>query len=320
MGFWTGKKVLVTGGAGFVGSHLVELLLAAEARVTVIDDFSRGSTRVQGASYFRVDVGSVRADVFYQDVFAVFNLAAHVAGVIYNQGNHLEMHDRNMRLLTAPLLAAAQAGVQRFLQISSVCVYSPENLTPCEESKGTEGQPTPANEGYSWAKRMGERAALWSRIPHVGIVRPSNIYGPRDYFGERAHVVPALIRKATLDGEIIVNGTGNEYREFLYVEDAARGMMHVLEHGVHGEAYNLGTHGDTCVPTRILTKMIQQATGTERKPVSFLAEYDSGDAKRYSDCSKIHALGWKHQVGLEEGLARTLEWYTTMPVPMGAHS
>lgn len=309
MSFWTDKKVIVTGGAGFVGSHLVELLLEAEAHVVVLDDFSRGSTRIQGASYFRADAGSERSQVFYQGAFAVFNLAAQVAGVIYNQKNHLEMFERNMRLLSAPMLAAERAGVGHFLQVSSVCVYSSEHLTPCEESRGRDGQPTVANEGYSWAKRMGERVALWSKVPHVVTVRPSNIYGPRDYFDERAHVIPALIKKATGNEQIIVNGTGNEYREFLFVEDAARGMMHALEHGAHGEAYNLGTHGDTCVPMRILTKMIQQATDTEQKPVVFSAEHDAGDAKRYSDCSKIHALGWKHRAGLEEGLGKTIEWF-----------
>lgn len=310
MGFWTDKKVIVTGGAGFVGSHLVELLLYAEARVTVLDDFSRGDTRIQGASYFRTDVGDDRAScAFYKDAFAVFNLAACVAGVIYNQGNHLEMYNENMRLLTGALLGAERAHVPHFLQVSSVCVYSPENLTPCQEDKGHEGQPTLANEGYSWAKRMGERVAKWSRIPHVVIVRPSNIYGPRDYFDERAHVIPALIRKATSEEGIVVNGTGNEYREFLYVEDAARGMLHALEYGEHGGTYNLGTHSDTCVPMRILTKMIQQATGTEHKPVIFSSDHDAGDSKRFSDCSKIRALGWRHQVGLEEGLAKTAEWY-----------
>lgn len=307
MGFWTEKKVIVTGGAGLVGSYLVELLLSAGATVAVFDDFSRGMNRIKGAHYFRVDAGNPESTAIYKGFDAVFNLAAHVAGVIYNQHNHLEMFERNIRLLTAPLLAAQQAGVPHFLQASSVCVYAPENLTPCREDKGQEGQPTAANEGYSLAKRLGEQAAKWSQIPHVVTVRPSNIYGPRDYFDERAHVIPALIKKALASDTINVNGTGNEYREFLYVEDAARGMMHALEHGAHGEAYNLGTHGDTCVPVRVLVKMIQQTTETEGKPVLFSTEHDAGDSKRYSDCTKMHDLGWKHQVGLEEGLEKTVE-------------
>jgi nucleoside-diphosphate-sugar epimerase len=309
MEFWAGKTVIVTGGAGFVGSHLVELLLDAGATVRVFDDFSRGGNRVAGATNLKVDVGDADTAILYRGADAVFNLAAAVAGVIYNQKNHLEMFERNARLLSAPLVAAQKAGVKHFLQVSSVCVYSPENLTPCREEGGLEGEPTVANEGYSLAKRMGERAALWSTIPHMVIVRPSNIYGPRDYFDERAHVVPALIRKALTTDTINVNGTGDEYREFLFVQDAAKGMMHALEHGEHGEAYNLGTHGDTCVPTRILVKMIQQATGTEGKPVLFTTEHDAGDSKRYSDCSKLHALGWKHEVGLEEGIGKTVDWY-----------
>lgn len=315
MGFWQDKKVIVTGGAGMVGSHLVELLLEAGARVTVLDNFSRGDTRIAGASYFRTDVGSKEARVFYEGAFAVFNLAAQVAGVIYNQKNHLEMFDKNMRLLSAPLLAAQETNVAHFLQVSSVCVYAPENLTPCSEPLGKEGVPTKANEGYSWAKRMGEMVAGWSTLPHVVTVRPSNIYGPRDYFDERAHVIPALIRKALTADTLNVNGTGGESREFLYVKDAARGMMHALEHGEHGEAYNLGTDGDTCIPIWWLVKIIQHATGTEHKPVLFATDHDAGDSRRYSDCSKLHALGWRHTVGLQEGLLETVAWYAGQEVP-----
>lgn len=311
MSYWQGKKVGVTGGAGMVGSRLVELLLEEGAQVLVLDNSSRGRNRVQGATYLQLDVSGYQVGevAFYRGLDAVFNLAAWVAGVIYNQSNHLEMFDRNIRLLTAPLMAAQEAGVKDFLQVSSVCIYAPENLTPSRESKGQEGKPTIANEGYSWAKRMGEHAARWSTIPHVVTVRPSNIYGPRDHFDERAHVIPALIRKCLEEDVVTVNGTGDEYREFLYVRDAAKGMMHALEHGDNKEVYNLGTNGDTCIPIRVLVKMIQQTLGMERKAVNFVSEHNPGDDKRWSDCSKIQALGWRHEVGLEEGLDQTVQWY-----------
>lgn len=322
MSIFKDKKVVVTGGAGFVGSHLVALLLAQGAEVLVVDDMRRGRHHVAGSVIVRVDGGNpVALERPMQGAFAVFNLAACVAGVIYNQKNHLEMFEQNMRVQTAPVLAAEKAGVERFLQVSSVCVYSPEYNHPAKEEHGQLGEPVAANNGYSWAKRMGERAALWSNIPHVVIVRPSNLYGPRDYFDERAHVIPALIKKCLHDDVIRVNGSGQEQREFLYVEDAARGMLAALgadqSENIRrmgttqlGLTYNLGTHGASCVSIAILVKMIQRATQTEHKVVSFASDHDPGDPSRWSESSRIACdTGWRYTTTLEDGIRQTVDWY-----------
>jgi len=312
--FWHGKRVVVTGGAGFVGSHLVEFLVKAGAEVDVFDNFSRGQTRSPDAVYLGGDAGD--EDNCYKVIkatrqtFAVFNLAASVASVLYNQSHQLEMFERNMRLQTAPIVAAERAGVPHFLQVSSVCVYAPEHQTPAIEGRGQWDEPISANAGYSWSKRLGERAALWSTIPHVVIVRPSNMYGPRDYFDDRAHVIPALIRKCVEDDVIRVHGTGREVREFLYVEDCARGMMAAVERGAQGEAYNLGTGGVTRDTVAGIVNSIQALTGAYGKPVEYTGG-DAGDRERYSNCDKAEReLAWRYQVGLTEGLRRTVEWYT----------
>lgn len=312
MSFWDNQQVIVTGGAGFVGSHLVELLLDAGARVHVVDDYSRGDNFMAGALYHECDATDrEQLQIICDNIrpSAIFNLAAAVAGVIYNQSNHLEMYDRNMRLQTVPVQVAERLGVQRFLQVSSVCVYSPDDNHPCQEQYGQRGTPTKANEGYSWSKRMGEHVAAWSKIPHVVIVRPSNVFGPRDYFDDKAHVIPALIQKALTQDVIEVNGTGKEQREFIFVKDIAAGMMFALEHGADREAYNVGTHGDTCLSIGSLMTMIQRETGTLHKPVKFSSTHDAGDLARWSDCSKIHALGWQHKIGMMEGLRQTVNWY-----------
>lgn len=311
MTFWHNQKVVITGGAGFVGSHLVEMLIEAGADVTVLDNFSRGGNVVHGARYQTgLDATNINDCLYAMNgAFAVFNLAALVAGVIYNQSNHAEMYETNMRLQSVPVQAAEQVGVQHFLQVSSVCVYSPDHNHPCLEINGHEGFPTKANEGYSWAKRMGERVASWSRVPHVVIARPSNVFGPRDYFDERAHVIPALIKKALTQDVIEVNGTGKEQREFAYVTDVASGLMHVLEYGENREAYNIGTHGNTCLSVASLMEQIQHATGMEHKQVRFSSTYDPGDPKRWSECSRIHALGWSHDVDMASGLQKTVDWY-----------
>lgn len=308
--FYTGKRVVVTGGAGMVGSALVRELVALGADVLVQDDFSRGSTYIKGATYIRTDAGNETAcRNALKGADALFNLAAWVAGVAYNQGHHGEMFARNVRLQTAPILAAAALGVPHVLQVSSVCVYAPEHNHPAQEAYGHAGEPHPANSGYAWSKRMGERAVAWAGLSHAVIVRPSNIYGPRDYFDERAHVIPALIKKALDDETIRVNGSGHERREFIYVDDVARGMLVALERGQHGAAYNLGTDGETCVSIRWLLSLIQDATGTRDKNVQFASDYDPGDPARRSDCAAIRALGWQHEVSLTEGLRRTVEWY-----------
>lgn len=310
MSYWKDRKAAITGGAGFLGSHLAEKLLKAGAQVVLLDTLSRGKTVPYGVEHVKVDVTSVDfLSAVFRRVDTVFNLAAHVAGVIYNQQHQLEMYSENEKLQVAPLLAAEKAGIEHFLQVSSVCVYAPEHNHPAKEANGHEGEPTNANNGYSWAKRIGERAAYWSRIPHVVIARPSNLFGPRDYFDDRAHVIPALIRKAIEHDQIQVNGTGYERREFLYVEDAADGLMAAMESGRHKEAYNIGTNGDTCVTIREVMSHIQVLLGQD-KPVTYSSEYDAGDPARWSDCTKaIKELKWHADTSLIDGLEKTIAWY-----------
>jgi len=140
------------------------------------------------------------------------------------------------------------------------------------------------------------------------IVRPTNIYGPRDYFDETAHVIPALIRKFT-DGRDSINVFGGtQKREFLYVEDAARGMMAVAERGKSGEAYNLGTGGETQVTIAQLANFIHKMTG-EHGQITWIEGAQTGDQSRSTDVNKVRALGWRHQVDLLEGLNRTVDWW-----------
>lgn len=296
-----------------VGSCLVEKLLKLGANVAVLDNFSRGKTKLDGVSYIYGDAkleGSCR-DAFHGADF-VFNLVATVAGVQYNQSHNAHMFESNVALQTMPLRIAAALGVKRFLQTSSVCVYAPEHNHPAQEEYGLVGLPTKANEGYSWAKRMGEYAAMWyakeSNL-HTVIVRPSNIIGIRDYFDELAHVVPALIRKAIEDDTIVVNGTGKEQREFIYVEDVADGMLAALERGQKGRAYNLGTCGHTCESISYVVGIIQESLGIS-KPVEYKQIFDAGDDRRWSDCGRAESeLGWSANWGLRRAIKAVCDWY-----------
>lgn len=316
MTFYRDKRVVVTGGAGFLGSHLVDALLARGARVLVVDDLSHGHYLRPGVEFLKIDARHTSSLVHaLYGANYVFNLAATVAGVQYNQTHQREMHDDNAMLQSA--IVAAIQEIEDYssffaiplLQVSSVCVYAPQYNSPCLELNGYEGEPTAANAGYAHAKRIGETLAI-ANLRHVVIVRPSNLYGPRDYYHprEQAHVIPAIIDKVMNDDEVVVNGTGNERREFLYVEDAAQGMLYAMEHGHHREAYNLGTNGSTVISIRGLVDKIQVYAGTN-KPVRFTQQFDAGDNARWSNCEKLMTLGWQSTTGLDEGIKRAIADY-----------
>lgn len=312
--FYKDKKIVVTGGCGFVGHKLVRLLLAAGGDVTVLDDQSRGTNMVIGAGH-AIDDASDQwiCENYFEGADIVFNLAASVAGVLHNQSHHLDMYMSNLGLQTAPVVAAARVGVENFAQVSSVCVYSPEHNAPSEEKYGLSGTPHPANAGYAEAKRDGERALLWSSgIGRAVIVRPSNIIGTHDYFDEKAHVVPALFKRAveTKDGDTFtLYGPATTTREFIYSDDVAKGMMYVMAFGEDKEAYNLGTNGTNVVTMYTLATQILEIVGRKNVRVIADASVGGGDSKRFSDSTKAQALGWRHKVPLFKALQEIYDWY-----------
>jgi len=315
--FWNKQQVIVTGACGMVGSRLCEFLRDAGAQVFGIDDLSRGEYRVDGVKYWVRDVEFALGEYdgwiecgHMVPPFAIFNLAAAVGGVYFNMKNHADQYWQNTRLQAVPALWAAQHDVPIFVQVSSVCVYDGAFNSPALEDFGMSGMPEPANAGYAWAKRMGECVAHWSfedTVTKYVIVRPTNMYGVRDYFDERAHVIPALIKKFMTQQNPVVYG-GSQTREFLYADDGARGMMVAAEHGISGEVYNLGTSGETQITIGRLAELIYALTGSTAD-VTIDHNAETGDVARCTDSSKAHALGWKHRVSLEEGLGNVIEWY-----------
>jgi GDP-L-fucose synthase len=314
---WNDRRIVITGGAGMIGASLVRQLLAAGAEVTVVDDFSRGSTEIEGATYVKGDVSNLNVCTeAFRAADGVFNLAAYVAGVLYNEEHHHEMFVNNVLLQTVPVVAAMKLDIRRFVQVSSVCVYAPEHNSPAMEWKGHLGIPVTNNYGYSMAKRLGELAVYGGLSSDAfTIVRPSNCYGPNDYYDERAHVIPALIDKFHRgDGPVTVYGTGKERREFIYVDDVAQGMMAAYTYG-QSDAYNLGTDGSTCVSIRVLANAIRRLLGSKREIV-FDASKGGGDTARWSDSTLATIdLHWRAQTGLVEGLWHTIQDYRARYLP-----
>lgn len=307
-------KAVVTGGAGMVGIQLVRILHQKGYDVTVLDNLSRGhNIDASLATYVTGDATDLDTCLqVFEGADYIFNLAAEVAGVRFNQNNHSMMYGQNVRLTYTPLEAAKIQKVGRFLQVSSVCVYAPEYNHPCLEMNGHKGEPTPANAGYSWAKRRGETMVLESGIPCV-IVRPSNMYGPYDYFDERGHVIPNLIRQVFNGPHIDIFGKEDEtIREFLHTQDAASAMSFLIEFGENGQVYNVGTNGETKISLASLIEMVESIVGIRRGRRLVVNGGDTGDQARWSDCNKIEGLGWRYQIGLEEGLREVVDWYASL--------
>lgn len=317
MGFWSGKRVCVTGGAGFVGSFLTEMLVKEGAVVTVVDAGGWGIWRLRAIRdeirYVSEDLATAAgAAAATRGQQVVLNLAAKVAGIEYNRRHHAEMFSVNMRIATQTMMAAAENGVDRFLAVSSACIYPSDATVPTPEHEGERGFPEPPNEGYGWAKRMIEKLGRYLESESsmtVAVCRPFNIYGPRDNWEEAtSHVIPALVKRA-VDGEdpLRVWGTGRQRRTFLHVRDAATGMKLIAEKAPSAEPVNLGSSEEVTIGR--LAEMVKQAAGSKAQ-LEFDTSRPDGYPRRAPDISRLAGLtGWSPRIPLEQGLHEVVEDY-----------
>ena len=310
----------MTGGGGFIGSHVVELLLKAgrSVRVTVADRPSPTKRRNLKAvwkdvSFKKAELSDPKAALALcrgQDV--VLNLAASVGGVGWNSAHPGSLFRDNVAIGVNVLEAARRADVGRFLVVSSACVYPRDCAIPTPETEGFREAPEKTNEGYGWAKRMAEyagRAYAEEFGMSVAIARPYNAYGPRDHFDPaRSHVIAALVKRVC-DGEnpIKVWGDGSTTRSFLFVEDFARGLLKVAEKYPKADPLNIGA--DDEISVRDLAALIARLAGSPAKLV-FDPSKPSGQPRRRCDVAKAKkAIGFTARVALPEGLAKTIAWY-----------
>jgi GDP-L-fucose synthase len=314
MNFWESKKVLVTGGAGFIGSHLVKDLVNKRACVRVADNLQRGSLNnlepiLEKIEFINADLTIPSScDEICKDIDIIFNLASKVAGVGYNVKHSSEMFLTNVILNMNMLESARKNDVERYLVVSSACVYPRYCSIPTPESEGFDGDPEPTNLGYGWAKRSAELQAHMFAQEYglkISIVRPYNAYGPRDYFeSEKGHVIPSLIKKV-FDGwdPVVIWGDGEQSRSFVYVTDVVKGMLLATENYAIADPINIGS--DEEIKIKDLISLILEFSG-KTVNVVFDPSKPAGQPRRCPDLTKARKIGYKAEVLLKDGLRETV--------------
>jgi len=305
--FWRNKPVMVTGGHGFLGSYVVELLQ------------QRGATNIstpRSKEYDLRDFNQIRKLLADNKPEIVIHLAARVGGIEANRTHPAEFFYDNLMMGTQLLHESWRSGVKKFVAVGTVCAYPKFTPVPFLEENLWDGYPEETNAPYGLAKKMllVQSQAYRNQYGFSCIfLLPVNLYGPRDNFDlQSSHVIPALIRKcveARKRGEekIVIWGTGKPTREFLYVADAADGIILATERYDQSNPVNLGSGEEISI--KELAGLIAKLTGFYGK-LAWDTTKPDGQPRRCLDTTKAEKLfGFKAKTPFEEGLKKTIDYY-----------
>jgi GDP-L-fucose synthase len=305
--FWRDRRVVVTGGAGFLGSHIVENLRALGCRHLFVP-------RIEEYDLTQLDAVQRLYKTAKPDL--VLHLAALVGGIGANRDNPGLFFHTNMIMGLQMIEEARKFGVEKFVQLGTICAYPKFTPVPFREEDLWNGYPEETNAPYGIAKKalLVQLQAYREQYGFNGIyLLPVNLYGPRDNFDpETSHVIPALIRrmleaKSAGHSEVWIWGTGQASREFLYVGDCARAVLLAAEHYDGGEPVNVGTGRE--IKIKELAELIAEVVGFEGRLVYDQTKPD-GQPRRSLDTSKaLQLFGFKSHVPFRDGLERTVRWY-----------
>ena len=307
--FWQDKRVCVTGGAGFLGSFITSRLAelgAQEVFVPHIEDYDL----VQLSEIQRM-YDNARPDL-------VIHLAALAGGIGANQARPADFFYINLMMGVQLMHEAWKRGMQKFVAIGTICAYPKFTPLPFREDALWDGYPEETNAPYGLAKKMllVQAQAYREQYGFNAIyLLPVNLYGPRDNFNlNTSHVIPALIRKCLEakqrgDAEVVLWGDGSPTREFLYVEDAAEGILLAAERYNSSQPVNLGSGFEISI--KDLAELIGRLTGFEGRFVWDTSK-PNGQPRRALDVSRAEQeFGFRARTRFEEGLRKTIEWYRT---------
>ena len=301
------QKILVTGGAGFLGKQVVAQLLAAGA-----DKEKISIPRSKDLDLCKWE--NCQKAVDQQDL--VIHLAAHVGGIGLNKEKPAELFYDNLMMGTQLIHAAYQAGVSKFVCVGTICAYPKFTPVPFKEQNLWIGYPEETNAPYGIAKKalLVQLEAYRQQYDFNGIyLLPVNLYGPGDNFDPRSsHVIPALIRKVheakvAGDRSISVWGDGSPTREFIYSDDAARGIVMSAQLYNSSDPVNLGTNREITI--KDLITLICKLMDYDGELV-WQTDKPNGQPRRCLDTSRAkNRFGFEAEIGFEEGLRRTIDWY-----------
>jgi GDP-L-fucose synthase len=305
--FWASRRVCVTGGAGFLGSFITEKLRQRGAReifIPHIEDYDL----VKPEDIQRM-LHDARPDL-------IIHLAALAGGIGANRARPADFFYINLMMGVQLMHMAWQRGVDKFVAIGTICAYPKFTPLPFKEENLWDGYPEETNAPYGLAKKMllVQAQAYREQYGYNAIyLLPVNLYGPRDNFNlETSHVIPALIRKCLEakergDPQVVLWGDGTPTREFLYVEDAAEGILLAAEHYNDSQPVNLGSGQEISIKN--LAELIARLTGFQGELVWDTSK-PNGQPRRALDVSRAERyFGFRARVPFEEGLRRTIAWY-----------
>ncbi len=319
-------RVIVTGGAGFIGSNLVKRLVKEGAEVHVLDNLSRGSlSNLRGTNdlspidlehqFYLTDLADYgKCLEVIRDADLVYHLADVVGGVHFALHQEAFIFRQNVLINSNVLTACVTNRIPNFVYVGTACSY-PKHL---QTSKGiaalTEDQTYPAEpeSSYGWSKLMGEYEAELAQDTgkiDVGILRLHNVYGPGVSFDPRtSQVLPSLIRKAILYPEepFVVWGSGHQYRDFIYIDDVVEALLLVAQHGTNKGAIQIGSEKPTTI--KEAAELIVRVSGKAIE-IRYDASKPEGDRGRIAVCDRARdILGWGQGVMFTDGLERTYGW------------
>jgi GDP-L-fucose synthase len=315
MSFWEDKRVIVTGGAGFLGSYVVEKLKERGCNnifVPLVEDYdlTKENNIIKLYQNYPADI--------------VIHLAAVVGGIGANRENPGKFFYDNLIMGAMLMEYARQFKVDKFVAIGTICAYPKFTPVPFKEEDLWNGYPEETNAPYGLAKKMMLVQSQAYRAQYVFnsiFLLPLNLYGPRDNFNPKSsHVIPALIRKfieAIEEGreEVVVWGTGKPTRGFLYVEDAAEGILLATEKYNKSEPVNLGS--DLEISIKDLAELIGRLTGFKGK-INWDRSKPDGQPRRKLDTTRADKeFDFKARMDFEEGLKKTIEWYRGIRLKYG---
>ena len=304
---WSAERVVVTGGAGFLGSYVVETLRAKGAREIFVP---------RSKDYDLVRLDAVRS--LYRDArpTLVLHLAARVGGIGANREYPGSFFYDNLMMGVQLIEEGREVGLKKLVALGTICAYPKHCPVPFREEDIWNGYPEETNAPYGLAKKMllVQSQAYRQQYGFNSVVLfPVNLYGPRDNFDPRSsHVIPALIRKCLEarergDRQVVVWGTGEASREFLHARDAALGIVAAAERYDSSEPVNLGAGFE--IKVKDLVPIIARHCRFQGEVVWDHSKPD-GQPRRMLDTSRAFTeFGWKAQIGFEQGLKETVEWY-----------